>query len=310
MKHKHIFFVIFVISFFAQKFIYADLPLRQPVTKDYSGITFPVYAPPTFTLVDVKKLSSEINTQSQEYPIYFCEINTGIIYFVDFTSNGTVTGTREFYFSRFDSTTQTWAKPVNMDKDYQAFSEYNKKMNYEEIFITIDNDIYVVNLKNASFDPQKLNINTKGIECSPSLSPDGNTLYFVSDRKGSAGGKDVWASERLTNGNWSEPFNLGTEVNSAEDEESPFIMLDGVTLFYSSKGHFSYGGFDIFTTTQSDDGYWSTPEQLKAPVNSTSDDFYYIADSYGEHAYYSSDKLEKGNQDIFFVNYNLNSTDK
>jgi hypothetical protein len=303
MKHKHIYIIIFVLSLFAQKQDFAGIATKQPTPNGFSEVILPFYNPPF--LVDVKKLSSEINTKSQEYPIYICEINTGIIYFVDYTNNGTVTGTREFYFSLFDSTTQTWVKPINLDKEYLAFCEYNKKMNYEEIFLTIDNDIYVVNLKNASFDPQKLNINTKGVESSPSLSPDGNTLYFISDRKGSIGGKDVWASERLTNGNWSEPFNLGTEVNSAEDEESPFIMLDGVTLYFSSKGHATFGGYDIFTSTQNDDGYWSTPDQLKAPVNSTSDDFYYIADSYGEHAYYSSEKLEKGNQDIFYVNYKV-----
>lgn len=307
MRYKHIFLVIFVISFFAQKFLYADLPFRPIMTKEFSAVSMPLMSPPLFMLVDVKKLSSEINTQSQEYPIYVCEINSGIIYFVDLTSNGTITGEREFYFSHFDSTAQAWVKPINIEKDYNAFCEYNKKMNYEEIFITIDNDIYSVNLKNSSWSPQKLNINTKAIECSPSLSPDGNSLYFASDRKGGFGGKDIWMSERLTNGNWSEPINLGAEVNSSQDEESPFIMQDGVTLYYSSKGHFSYGGYDIFTTTQNDDGYWSTPEQLKAPVNSTSDDFYYITNSYGDHAYYSSDKLEKGNQDIFYVNYNQSS---
>lgn len=307
MKHRHIHFALFVIFLFSQIHLTAENISKQPLPNAISGTVLQYYDFPPF--VDVSKLGSEINTQSQEFPIYVSEINSGIIYFIDYTNNGTVTGSREFYFSSFDNATSSWTKPINLDKDYLSFCEINKKMNYEEIFLSIDNDIYVVNLKNASFDPQKLNINSKSVETSPSLSPDGNTLYFVSDRKGSLGGKDIWASERLTNGNWSEPFNLGKEVNTLEDEESPFIMLDGVTLYFSSKGHFTFGGYDIFTSTQNDDGYWSKPDQLKAPVNSTSDDFFYIADSYGEHAYYSSDKLQKGNQDIFYVNYDID-TDK
>ena len=135
-------------------------------------------------------------------------------------------------------------------------------MNFQEIFVTIDDDIYSVDLRKSTFSPHKLNINTKYIECSPSLSPDGNTLYFVSDRPGGFGGKDIWSSERLSNGNWSEPVNLGSKVNTAEDEESPFMMADGATLYFSSKGHNGMGGYDIFSTTQNDDGLWSKPENL------------------------------------------------
>ena len=178
-------------------------------------------------------------------------------------------------------------------------------MNLKEIFITIDNDIYSVDLRGISFDPQKLNINTKYIETSPCLSPDGNTLYFASNRPGGLGGKDIWASERLSNGNWSEPVNLGSKINSKEDEESPFLMADGATLYFSSKGHNSYGGYDVFTTTQNDEGLWSAPENLESPVNTTSDDYYFITDSYGANAYYSSDKAQKGNQYIYNVTFHI-----
>jgi len=256
-------------------------------------------------MVEVHKLSSEINNgKSCEYPLYISELNNGLIYCTEIKNGDNITSEREFYFSKYDSTLKTWLKPINIKKDYAKFCEENKIMNFEEIFVTIDNDIYVVNLKSKEFTAEKLNINTKGVEASPILSPDGITLYFVSDRKGGFGGKDIWASERLSNGNWSEPYNLGKDINTAEDEESPYIMLDGVTLYFSSKGHGSYGGYDIFMATQDYDGLWSKPENLGAPVNSTSDDYYYITDSFGKKAYYSSDKSEKGNQDIFSVQYN------
>jgi hypothetical protein len=255
--------------------------------------------------VDIKPLSEVINGTSSAFPIYISEINSGLIYYTDNKNSNNVLISRDFFFSKFDSTTSTWSKPINLLKDYSLFREINKNMNFVEIFVTIDNDIYSVDLKKSEFSPQKLNINTKYIETSPSLSPDGNTLYFISNRPGGFGGKDIWASERLSNGNWSAPVNLGNKVNSSEDEESPFMMSDGATLYFSSMGHKSYGGYDIFTSTQNDDGLWSAPENLGTPVNSTSDDYCFITDSLGINAYYSSDKMQKGNQNIYSVIFHL-----
>lgn len=253
--------------------------------------------------VDVKVLSEVINGTSSAFPIYISEINSGLIYYTDKKNNNNVLISRDFFFSKYDSKTSTWSNPINLAKDYATFQGINKNMNFQEIFITIDDDIYSVDLKKSTFSPHKLNINTKYVECSPSLSPDGNTLYFISNRPGGFGGKDVWSSERLSSGNWSEPVDLGSKINTAEDEESPFLMADGATLYFSSKGHNSMGGYDVFTTTLNDEGFWSIPENLGAPVNSTSDDYYFITDSRGKNAYYSSDKNQKGNQNIYNVIY-------
>jgi len=257
----------------------------------------------TACMVEVEKLGSEINNlKTCEYPLYVSELNTGLIYFTELKKGNNLN--REYFFSKYDSTTLTWEKPISIEKEYSKFCEINKTMNFDEIFITIDNDIYRVDLKAKTFSPQKLNINTKYIETSPMLSADGSTLYFVSDRPGGCGGKDIWASERLSNNRWSAPYNLGKTINTSDNEESPFLMSDGATLYFSSKGHNGLGGYDIFVSTQNDEGIWSTPENIGAPVNSTSDDYYYVADSYGNMAYYSSDKVEKDKQDIFFVKYN------
>jgi hypothetical protein len=258
----------------------------------------------TAKTVEVKKLSSVINNERACHcPLYVSEVNSGLIYY-DEPKKSNDTFSYEFFFSKYDSASESWEKPINIEKEYSKFYEINKTMNFKEIFITIDNDIYRVDFKNKTFSPQKLNINTKHIETSPMLSTDGNTLYFVSDRKGGYGGKDIWASEKLSNNKWSEPYNLGKEINTAENEESPFLMSDGVTLYFSSKGHNGYGGYDIFVTTQNDDGLWSVPENLGDSVNSTSDDDYYKVDLNGKTAYYASDKLDKYNKDIFKVNYN------
>ena len=253
-------------------------------------------------MVEIQKLGSEINNlKACEYPIYVSEVNTGLIYFTEL-KKGTSTD-REYFFSKYDSSTLKWENPININKDYSKFCEMNKAMKYKEIFITINDDIYRLDLNSRTFSPQRLNINTKYIETSPMLSSDGQTLYFVSDRKGGYGGKDIWASERLANGNWSEPYNLGSSINTIDDEESPYMLSDEATMYFSSKAHNSIGGYDIFVSTRSDEGLWSTPENIGAPVNSTADDFYYVADIHGKTAYYSSDKIEKDKQDIFLVKF-------
>lgn len=258
----------------------------------------------TAVATEIKQLGVEINNgQSSSFPICLSEIRNGLFYYTDINNSSSGLISREFLFSSFDSKTSSWSKPINLEKDYASFQELNKNMNFTEIFITIDNDIYSVDLKKSTFSPQKMNINTKYIECSPSLSPDGNTLYFISNRPGGFGGKDIWSTERKSNGNWSEPVNLGSTVNTKDDDESPFMMADGATLYFSSKGHNSIGGYDIFSTTLNDDGLWSDPETLGTPVNTTGDDLYYITDNFGKCAFYSSDKAQAGKQYIYCVNY-------
>jgi hypothetical protein len=263
----------------------------------------PVFRKAITSGIDVRKLGSEINGKSSEYPMYISELNSGLIYCIDYKANDN-TGSRDFVFSVFDSVSMVWSYPVSISSEYQKFQQENIKMNYQNIFITMDNDIYIIDFKSKKdFAISKLNISSKSYEGNATLSPDGSTLYFVSERKGGYGGKDIYASERLSNGNWSEPYNLGPQVNTELDEETPFIMNDGVTLYFSSKGHNSIGGFDVFYATLSDEGLWSDVESAGKPVNTERDDMYFITDSYGKKGFYSSDKLEKGNFDIYSVIY-------
>jgi hypothetical protein len=244
------------------------------------------------------------DSQSSVFPKYISEINSGMIYFTESKNTNSATVSQQYFFTKYDSTTGTWEKPIDIEMEYSKFIEVNKLMNFQEIFITIDNDIYSVDLSALKFLPKKLNINTEYDETSPVLSPDGNTLYFVSNRPCGFGGKDIWASERSTSGNWLQPYNLGQTINTKDDEESPFLMSDGATFYFSSKGHNSIGGYDVFISTISEDGLWSVPENMGSPVNSVADDYYYITDSYGEMAYYSSGKLNEGRQNIFVIKYN------
>lgn len=142
-------------------------------------------------------------------------------------------------------------------------------------------------------------INTAGWESQPSLSYDGRTLYFVSDRRGGYGGSDLWSST-LVDGKWSTPKNLGPAINTAGDESSPFVHFDNRTLYFASTGHVGMGGSDIFIARRQDDGSWGTPENLGYPINTLGDESSLVVSADGATAYFSSDKLGgEGQQDIY-----------
>jgi outer membrane protein OmpA-like peptidoglycan-associated protein len=157
--------------------------------------------------------------------------------------------------------------------------------------------------------PKKLNknINTKGWEPSAFLSADGNILFFTSNRKGGFGGRDIYKSNKLPNGEWAIASNLGPVINTPYDEDAPFIHPDGLTLYFSSNGHRTMGGFDIFSSTLSDKNEWKRPVNIGYPINSTDDDIYYAVSADNKRAYYSSFKAggigEKDNYLITFFEY-------
>ncbi|HEY4800081.1 MAG TPA: hypothetical protein VII99_13460, partial [Bacteroidia bacterium] len=112
-------------------------------------------------------------------------------------------------------------------------------------------------------------INTSYYEDAACLSPDGNTLYFVSERPGGLGRADIYTSKKTAEG-WAEPVNIGAPVNSAFDENGLYLCPDGKTLFFCSNGPTSMGSYDIFRTTLGADGKWSVPVNIGYPINSVS----------------------------------------
>ncbi len=130
----------------------------------------------------------------------------------------------------------------------------------------------------------------------PSVSKDGKTLYFASNRKGGEGGMDIFVSEKHGD-RWSIPVNLGRKINTPDHEAFPFIHPSG-KLFFSSKGHSGLGGFDIFVSEQNEQGYWQKPVNLGAPINSSGDDIGLYADSLLHVALFSSTRAS-GNDDIY-----------
>lgn len=147
-------------------------------------------------------------------------------------------------------------------------------------------------------------INTRSWEPHGCYSADGNTFYFVSDRKGGPGGRDIYRVVKLPTGEWSKAQDLGTVINTPYDEDGVFIHPNGRTLYFASKGHNSMGGFDIFSTELQDDGSWSPPQNIGYPLNTVDDDVFFITTADGRRGYFSSDKIGGyGEKDIYFVDF-------
>lgn len=152
----------------------------------------------------------------------------------------------------------------------------------------------------AKFDE---NINSKGWETSASLSSDGKTMYFSSDRKGSLGGLDIYKSEKQGDGTWGPGINLGPNINTPYDEESPFIHPDNKTLYFSSGGRNSMGGLDIFKSIL-DDGMWAAPVNMGYPINSSRHDVHFVLTANGKRGYYTSSKAGGvGEEDIYLIDF-------
>jgi len=147
-------------------------------------------------------------------------------------------------------------------------------------------------------------INSKYKESSASFANNDRVLYFVSERPGGIGGKDIWKTTRDKRDKWSPPVNLGTVINTPDDEESVFIHPDGRTLFFSSKGHNTMGGFDIFRSVMQDNGQWTTPENLGYPINTADDDLAFVISASGRNGYLASNRPSGlGKHDIYLVTF-------
>lgn len=136
-------------------------------------------------------------------------------------------------------------------------------------------------------------INTQYWESQPSLSADGNVLFFVSNRPAGKGGRDIYLSRRDENGEWLPAENLGEPVNTSGDEVSPFIHANGMTLFYSSNEHPGFGGYDLFSSEWKKTT-WSMPKNLGYPINTEEDQVSLFISASGKTGYYSNEK-KRGN---------------
>ena len=148
-------------------------------------------------------------------------------------------------------------------------------------------------------------VNTPAWETHLTVTPDGNDIYFVSDRPGGYGGRDIYRITKQSDGKWSKPENLGPTINTPYDEDAPFIAVDNKSMYFACNGEKSMGGFDIFLSIRDDQNNWSTPINLGAPLNSTGDDLFYTTTVDGLTGYLTSFRLGGyGEKDIYEIKNN------
>lgn len=208
-----------------------------------------------------------------------------------------------------------WRKPVNLgspintnDHDAAVGLSSDGQMMYLYKGNTNGGDIFVCRLKGDIWTtPQPLNqnINTDFHEASVSLAPNGRELFLISNRQDKTLGEhDIFVSKKDSTGKWGEVQNLGSVINTKYDEVSAFIHPDGKTLYFSSKGHNTMGGFDIFRSIRDEAGKWSTPENIGYPINTPDDDIYFVVSASGAHGYFSSVKPKGyGDKDIYQITF-------
>ncbi|MEO6902812.1 MAG: hypothetical protein ABI315_06645 [Bacteroidia bacterium] len=218
----------------------------------------------------------------------------------------------DIYISNFDG--KKWGKAASIGTKINTPAHeatVNLSADGQKLLIYKDTEggnIYISELKGNEWGvPQSLNapVNSPYWESHACLSADNQVLYFVSDRPGGYGGRDIYKCLHLPNGQWGIPQNLGDSINTQYDEDGVFIHPDGKQIFFSSKGHTSMGGFDIFTSVINDEnGNWSKPVNYGYPINTPDDDIYLVTTMDGKRAYYSSDKEGGyGEKDIYMLTF-------
>lgn len=210
----------------------------------------------------------------------------------------------------------TWTKAIGMPKpintdNHDAVSALSADGQKLIIYLGNKNagDLFESKLEgNVWGEPEPFgkNINTKDFhESSACYSPDGNALYFVSDKPGGLGMHDIYISYKDAKGNWGEAKNLGSMINTEFNEEAVYMHPDGKTLYFSSEGHNSIGGYDIFksvydVTKQA----WSKPVNIGYPVNTPGDDVFFVISANGKHGYYTSiNTKDKAGRDLYLVTF-------
>jgi OmpA-OmpF porin, OOP family len=145
------------------------------------------------------------------------------------------------------------------------------------------------------------NVNSPDWESQPSLSADGRTLYFVSDRRGGVGRRDIWMSQLTPEGSWTRARNVGKPVNTIYDEISPFIHVNSRILYFASNGSVGFGGYDIFFAERDTSGAWSGPRNIGSPINNHEDQFSLFITADGTKGYYSHEQVQDAGYSVSHI---------
>ena len=171
------------------------------------------------------------------------------------------------------------------------------------MYIFQKNKVYELNVNDSKQKaiPLSKNVNIDYYQNHATVSKDGKTLLFTSEDERGTGGLDIYKTTKGSDGNWGVPENLGKIINTEHDEDSPYLSDDGQTLYFSSKGHESFGNYDIYKSMLAN-GKWSAPENLGQPINSSGNDIFMVESDSMTSGYFSSyRKGGYGDMDIYKI---------
>ena len=268
--------------------------------------------------VSFENLGKNINTKFADY-FPFIPVNES---FILFNSKRNTNATEQIdgsyasnvYLSEVKDGKYQKSQPVSKINTPEGSEEIvGLKSNGEKAIIYVNDftdfgDLYECNLNNLNFDPLiKLdkNINTKNSEIAACISNDETKLFFASDKPNGYGGIDIYLCQKLPNGKWSSPQNLGPTINTKHDEDFPNISPDGKILYFSSKGHTSMGGYDIFSASWDDSKKkFQGIQNLGYPINTPEDNMNFRISESGKYGYISAIRNEGyGDLDIYRVQF-------
>lgn len=269
--------------------------------------------------VFIDNVGNVINTQYPEYgPVISADED--IMMFTsrrNTTTGGAIDENYEEYFEDIYITymfNEAWTAPTNVGPPINTEGHdatVNLAPDGQKLFTYRDDkgagNIYEsVLIGDKWSEPEKMGkaINSSFHESSASISYDGKQIYIVSERiDDSYGGRDIFLCSQNAKGKWEVAQNAGTVINTEYNEEGVFIVPDGKTMFFSSEGHSSMGGFDIFKSTWVN-GAWSKPENIGYPINTPDDDVFFVISASGKHGYYASVKPDGfGDRDIYLITF-------
>lgn len=272
--------------------------------------------------VTITTLGDPLNTQFSEYaPMISADEKTIVYTYRGEKSTGglqPIPGSRQKDYNEdiqiaYKDSAGLWYEPLILQSNINtegndACVAITPDAQYIYMFRSIEDDpgsLYKSELDGMTWtDPEliKGDVNSKWWDGSITISHDGRKVYFASERPGGMGGRDIYEARLKGDGSWGKAKNIGSPVNTPLNDDAPFLHPSGKYLVFSSEGHNSMGGFDIFVSELKTDSTWDNPRNIGYPINSTNDDKFYTVTSDGKHGYYSSGKKGGlGKQDIYLV---------
>ncbi len=314
-------------------FIEGDSEMMALVDRELEMINNARYFFANHSKEEIKNMGNTINSTYSEYTPLITGDESILVF--TYQGEGSTGGLRDVY-GRPDTQGSyyedvyisvqdegKWSKPVGISDSINTVQHdacIGFSSNGEKLYIYKSDDkgygdIWVSNKLGIDWStPKKLPepVNSDYWEGGASITDDDQVIYFSSNRPNGKGGKDIYRSLKQPNGSWGQPTLLNIRINTPYDEDAPFFHSPTNTLYFSSRGHNSMGGFDIFKS-EFRNGAWSDPVNMGFPINTTDDDIYFVLSTDGNTGYLSSERVRNcfGRQDIYKVfmnNYVLTDT--